>query len=156
MPDWTTVNVTQLADRATRLSALKTALGPNAQLVEVCELGGSSGASAFSQNRVGFFGADAVNVPTPLPRPFQAVPRMTAPAGKSLAAACTFCQAATGGQLGVVRFEPNGTVWLPTASAGFRQVGGSVALYTSGQNEAPQPKLIAIAAPAGIVKTYAP
>lgn len=88
------------------------------------------------------------------PAPFQAVPHTGSGSTPSLLAACSFCVAAAGGSaVGVVRFDPDGTVALPTAAT----VGGGTlafAVSASSSHELPQPKVIALSAPFGALRIF--
>lgn len=98
----------------------------------------------------GFHPLDSLTAPPP---PFQAVPHAGAGSSPSLLAACSFCTAAAGGSaVGVVRFDPDGTITLPTSAT----LGGGTLAFavTNASQESRRPKVIALSAPFGAVRIY--
>lgn len=90
----------------------------------------------------------ASGITVPLLLPFNNVPTV-APGGSKLRLACSFCVAGTGGAVGVLRFNGDGTMTVVT---GTSQLGASLALASEAGRERPNPRLIAIAAPSAIVR----
>lgn len=85
--------------------------------------------------------------------PFQAVPHAGTATTPALLAACSFCQAAGGtSAVGVLRFNPEGTVDVPTADTAG---GGSLAFAVQDAKKGSlRPTVIAFSAPFGAVKVY--
>lgn len=87
-----------------------------------------------------------------LPEPFAAIPLAPGDTSTPLAQACSFCVSTGTGARGVIRFSPDGTVRILTATA---LAGGVLALRPDTAGERGQhTRLVVISAPAGVVRVF--
>jgi prepilin-type N-terminal cleavage/methylation domain-containing protein len=157
---WTTLDLTlgpeaALAFERTRLDG--TVETVHAPLRDQLTLGASTGPDSGG---IAFLDLDSPRLQRPLPAPFNTIalttPAFTPPEpdqpSRELLAGCSFCVAGAGLPYGVIRFNTNGTVEVPT-SAGAS--GGAIALMPNTLDETHfAPRLLSISAPAGAVRIF--
>lgn len=132
LTDWTTV------------SALDPGATDGNTVVDKIDLSNAGGYDFYPINSTPF-GAT-------LPAPFSAIGLTAAAGSGSLSTGCTFCIAsADGGTIGVIQFGPDG---LATDISGANVSGGAVALATTHPGEAPNPKVVVISTPGGVIKVF--
>ena len=86
-----------------------------------------------------------------LPAPFSGITTVPAGAGK-LTAACSFCVAAGGGEVGAIRFNPDGTAVIASQVS---PTGGTIALGTQqAENTGTTANVIAFSTPSGMTRVF--
>ncbi len=90
---------------------------------------------------------------TTVKRPFAQITPTASGTSSELLKSCNFCVSASGGTLGVLRFEPSG-VMRRSPDGGPLSLLVSVRVSRAGENQ--RPKLIAFSNPAGLVKVFDP
>jgi len=129
----------------------------NAPLRDQLTLGASSGPDSGG---IAFLDLDSARLQRPLPAPFNTIALSTpafTPAepdqpSRQLLAGCSFCVEGAGLAYGVIRFNTNGTVEVPT---GAGSSGGVLALMPNTLDETHfAPRLLSISAPAGAVRIF--
>lgn len=157
---WSALDLTQgpevaLAFERTRPDGTRETV--NAPLRDVLTLGASTGPDSGG---IAFLDLDSARLRRPLPAPFNTI-ALTTPAftpaeleqpSRELLAGCSFCVEGVGLPYGVIRFNTNGTVELPTSAGGS---GGALALMPNTLDETHfAPRLLSISAPAGAVRVF--
>jgi prepilin-type N-terminal cleavage/methylation domain-containing protein len=158
---WNALDLTQgpevaLAFERTRPDgALETV---NAPLRDQLTLGASSGPDSGG---IAFLDLDSARLQRPLPAPFNTI-ALTTPSftpadpeqpSRELLAGCSFCVEGAGLPYGVIRFNTNGTVEVPTGAGSSS--GGALALMPDTLGETHfAPRLLSISAPAGAVRIF--